>query len=47
MMSVIDFVLGMCISNLLEVKEKLKLLFDICDDDGDHCMRPAEILLML
>ena len=22
-------------------------MFDICDDDGDHCMRPAEILLML
>jgi len=46
-MSVIDFVLGLCLMSNLPEKEKIKLMFDICDDDGDHCMRPAEILLML
>ncbi len=46
-MAVIDFVLAMCVISNLQDKEKLKLIFDICDDDGDHCMRPAEILLML
>jgi hypothetical protein len=46
-MSLLDFVLGMCFISNLPVKEKLRLMYDICDDDGDHCMRPLEILIML
>jgi hypothetical protein len=45
--SVLDFVMGICVLSRVKYNQKLKLIYDICDDDGDHCMRPAEILLML
>lgn len=47
LMEVIDFTLGLTILSSLRWDEKLRLIYDICDDDGDHCLRPAEILVML
>jgi hypothetical protein len=28
-------------------KDNMKVVFELCDDDDDGCMRPAEILMML
>ena len=46
-MSIIDFCLGLCIMSRMSYKRKICKIYDICDDDGDNCMRPAEILIML
>lgn len=46
-MSVKDFIIAISLLSRIVYDKKLKLIFDLCDDDGDNCMTPAEILLML
>ena len=46
-MEVLDFILAMNLLARITYDKKLKLLFDLCDDDEDGCMKPEEILKML
>ena len=48
-MMVIDMMIGLSLLSTAIPKQsdKLRLIFSLCDDDGDHCMRPDEILIML
>ena len=46
-MDVLDFIIAMNLLARIVYKDKLKLLFWICDDDGDGCMTPEDILDML
>jgi Ca2+-binding EF-hand superfamily protein len=46
-MDILDFLIAMNLLTRHSNEEKLKLLFQLCDDDNDGCMRPAEILQML
>lgn len=48
-MIVIDFMVALAsLSRAIpKYTDKLKLIFNFCDDDGDHCMRADEILLMI
>lgn len=46
-MEVLDFIIAMNLLARIVYEKKLKLLFWICDDDGDGCMTPEDILDML
>ena len=46
-MRVLDFILAMNLLARIVYDKKLKLLFELCDDDDDGCMTPADILNML
>ena len=46
-MDLLDFLLGMNLLARIPYDKKLKLLFDLCDDDDDGCMTPEDILMML
>lgn len=43
----LDFVIGMNLLSRTTNVKKLKLLFELCDDDDDGCMTPEDILYML
>lgn len=43
----LDFMLAMNLLARISYDKKLRLMFELCDDDDDGCMRPAEILMML
>ena len=44
---VLDFILAMNLLARIVYDKKLKLLFELCDDDDDGCMTPEDILSML
>jgi hypothetical protein len=46
-MDILDFLLAMNFLARLVYEKKMRLMFELCDDDDDGCMRPAEILNML
>ena len=46
-MDILDFLLAMNFLARLVYEKKMRLMFELCDDDDDGCMRPAEILSML
>ena len=46
-MDLLDFLLAMNLLARIPYDKKLKLLFDLCDDDDDGCMTPEDILMML
>ncbi len=46
-MDILDFLLAMNFLARLIYEKKMRLMFELCDDDDDGCMRPAEILNML
>lgn len=46
-MDVLDFIIAMNLLARIVYEKKLKLLFWVCDDDGDGCMTPEDILDML
>ena len=48
-MSVIDLMIALALlsRSISKYQDKLRLIFNFWDDDGDHCMRPDEILLMI
>lgn len=43
----LDFILAMNLLARIVQPAKLKLLFELCDDDEDGCMMPDDILYML
>eukprot|EP00347_Sterkiella_histriomuscorum_P003672 403363386 len=46
-MDILDFLLALNLLARIVYDKKLRLMFELCDDDDDGCMRPAEILQML
>ena len=46
-MRVLDFILALNLLARIVYDKKLKLLFELCDDDDDGCMTPEDILNML
>lgn len=46
-MDVLDFILAMNLLARIVYDKKLKLCFNLCDDDDDGCMTPEDILNML
>jgi hypothetical protein len=46
-MDVLDFILALNLLARIVYDKKLKLLFELCDDDDDGCMTPDDILNML
>lgn len=46
-MDALDFVLALNLLARTTYEKKLKLLFELCDDDDDGCMTPDDILYML
>lgn len=46
-MYILDFILSMNLLARIVYDKKLKLLFELCDDDDDGCMTPDDILQML
>lgn len=46
-MHVLDFLIAMNLLSRVIYDKKMKMIFELCDDDDDGCMRPAEILYML
>jgi len=46
-MDILDFLLAMNFLARLVYEKKMRLMFELCDDDDDGCMRPGEILSML
>ena len=46
-MVTLDFLCAMILLARITNDEKLKLLFDLFDDDDDGCMTPEDILQML
>jgi|TARA_B110000305_G_scaffold150306_1_gene166790 hypothetical protein len=46
-MDVLDFVLAMNLLARIIYDKKLKMLFELCDDDEDGCMTPEDILSMM
>lgn len=46
-MDVLDFILAINLLSRTTYDKKLKLLFELCDDDDDGCMTPKDILYML
>ena len=46
-MHVLDFLIAMNLLSRVVYDKKMKMIFELCDDDDDGCMRPAEILYML
>jgi Ca2+-binding EF-hand superfamily protein len=47
MVDVLDFILSLNLLARIVYDKKLKLLFELCDDDDDGCMTPDDILNML
>ena len=43
----LDFMLALNLLARITYDQKLKLLFELCDDDDDKCMTPEDILFML
>ena len=43
----LDFMLALNLLARITYDKKLKLLFELCDDDDDKCMTPEDILSML
>jgi hypothetical protein len=43
----LDFMLALNLLARITYDKKLKLLFELCDDDDDKCMTPEDILFML
>jgi len=46
-MDIVDFLLGCNLLARSTQDKKIKLMFEICDDDDDGCMNPLAILQML
>lgn len=46
-MDVLDFILAINLLARTTYDKKLKLLFELCDDDDDGCMTPKDIMYML
>ena len=46
-MDIVDFLLGCNLLSRSTQDKKIKLMFEICDDDDDGCMNPVHILQML
>mmetsp|Transcript_34295 Transcript_34295/g.25378 ORF Transcript_34295/g.25378 Transcript_34295/m.25378 type:complete len:180 (+) Transcript_34295:285-824(+) len=46
-MDILDFLLAMSLLARITYDKKLRLMFELCDDDDDGCMKPIEILKML
>lgn len=46
-MKILDFILALNLLARIVYDKKLKLLFELCDDDDDGCMTPEDILNML
>ena len=46
-MDFLDFIVALCLLAPIVPPLKLKLIFDLCDDDEDGCMQPYNILEML
>ena len=46
-MVILDFIIALCLLARIVYEKKLKLLFELCDDDDDGCMTPEDILNML
>lgn len=46
-MVILDFIIAICLLARIVYEKKLKLLFELCDDDDDGCMTPEDILNML
>ena len=48
-MSVIDLMIALALLSkaISKYNDKLRLIFNFWDDDGDHCMRADEILVMI
>jgi hypothetical protein len=46
-MDVLDFILAINLLARMINEKKLKLIFELCDDDDDGCMTPDDILNML
>ena len=46
-MQFLDFILAMTLLARIVQPKKVKLLFDLCDEDEDGCMMPEDILNML
>ena len=44
---VLDFIIALNLLARIVYDKKLKLLFELCDDDDDGCMTPDDILSML
>lgn len=47
LVDILDFIIAMNLLARIVYEKKLKLLFWVCDDDGDGCMTPDDILDML
>lgn len=46
-MDVLNFVLALNLLARIIYEKKLKMLFELCDDDEDGCMTPEDILSMM
>lgn len=48
-MVVLDLMIALALLSraIPKYNDKLRLIFNFCDDDGDHCMRADEILFMI
>lgn len=46
-MDIIDFLLAMNLLSRIPIDNKIKLMFELCDNDDDGCMNPLQILQML
>lgn len=46
-MDFLDFMVALCLLAPIVHPQKLRLIFDLCDDDEDGCMMPIDILDML
>lgn len=46
-MDILDLLLCLTIMSRLPHDRKIKLLFELCDNDDDGCMNPLSILQML
>ncbi len=46
-MDFLDFMITMILLSQIRYEVKLKLLFELCDDDGDNYMSTDDILNML
>ncbi len=44
---ILDFLIGINLLSRNTQDKKIKLLFQLCDDDDDGCMTPVQILMML
>ena len=43
-MDIVDFLLGCNLLSRSTQDRKIKLMFELCDDDDDGCMNPVHIL---